>query len=383
MSAPGNLLCVANFPANTGYAWDFIEGLYAGIADALAPAGVRTWVAYPQVDRPPVTLEGSTAVPLELDVGYRTPGQLLRLLRTIRRLDIRALYLSDRAAWHPGYVLLRLAGVRRIVVHDHTSGERTPPRGLKRLVKGSLRRFRPALADVVLAVSDYVGRRKVEVDLVDPARVRVVWNSVEIPEQVDRNALRDLLDIPRDRPVVLSVSRAAEYKGIQHLLRAFDRVWKGGARPRPVLIYLGDGPYMDELRALRDALPSRDDILMPGYRPGAARLIGGADLCVVPSTWAEAFGLAALEPAARGVPVVATRVGGIPEVVVDGETGVLVEPADVEALADAIEDLLADDEARRTMGEAGRARAAATFSRAQQIRELATLFRAQLGLEAA
>src|SRR5690606_33553846 len=116
------------------------------------------------------------------------------------------------------------------------------------------------------------------------------------------------------------------------------------------------------------------------YRSGVAELLGGADLCVVPSTWGEAFGLAALEPAARGIAVVATRVGGIPEVVADGVTGILVPPADPESLADAMADLLTDEARRRTMGERGRERAAEIFSRARQVSQLQTLFRNQFGV---
>jgi glycosyltransferase involved in cell wall biosynthesis len=377
----GSLLCVANFPTNAGYAWEFIEGLYAGIADDLARYGVATRVAYPRVDGAPGPLAGSAAEPIELRVDLGSPLGLVRALRAVRRLRVRALYLTDRAAWHPAYALLRLAGVRRIVVHDHTSGERTPPTGVKRVVKRLLRRVRPALADVVIGVSGFVGRRKVEVDLVDPDRVRVILNSVRIPGAVDREGLRQAYGIPAERPVVAAASRAAEYKGVQHLMRAFDRmVTRGRLEPPPVLVYFGDGPYLPTLSRLRESLDARDDIVLAGYRDGAGELLGGADLCVVPSTWEEAFGLAALEPGARGVAVVASRVGGIPEVVIDGETGLLVPPGDVVALADAMQSLLLDDERRRAMGQRAERRARERFSRGRQIDEMRELFRSLLGV---
>ncbi len=380
MASTGNVLCVANFPTSAGYAWQYIESLYAAVADDLARYGVRTWVAYPRVDAAPDTLTVSAAEAIELPVRLNSPAGVLAVVRTVRRREIRTLYLTDRASWHPMYAVLRLAGVRRIVVHDHTSGARTPPRGLKSLLKRASRAFRPGLADVVLAVSDYVGRRAVEVALVPPARVRVTKNSVIVPPAPDREWLRREYGVAVERPVVACACRAAEYKGVQHLLEAFDRI-HGRAEPRPVLIYFGDGPYMDALRSMRQRLDARDDIVLAGYRPDAADLLGGADVCVVPSIWAEAFGLAALEPAARGVPVVASRTGGIPEVVRDGETGVLVPPGDVEALAAAMATLLADPERRRSMGAAAREHAEAHFSRGAQLRELTHLFRSLAGVE--
>jgi glycosyltransferase involved in cell wall biosynthesis len=190
-----------------------------------------------------------------------------------------------------------------------------------------------------------------------------------------------LFGVPPDRPIVLCACRAAEYKGVQYLLEAFDRLVPR-LPVRPLLIYFGDGPYMSELRRLRETLEHRDDVIFAGYRPDVPDLIGGADLCVVPSVWGEAFGLAALEPAANGVAVVASRVGGIPEVVVDGETGRLVPPASPDALCEAMEQLLTDEETRRAMGARGRERAKVAFSRRGQVENLTTFFRGLMGLGA-
>jgi len=382
-STPGNLLCVANFRTNAGYAWLFIESLYAAIADDVATYGVRTWVAYAKVNEPPATLEGSSAGAIELEVDFGSIRQLWRLLQVVRERNIRGLYLADRSVWHPAYALLRLAGVKFIVVHDHTSGNRTASRGLKAVAKRLARRFRPGMADLVLAVSEFVRRRNLEVDLVPPDRLRLCLNSVEIPEQLQQTGeLRRVFGIRADCLVVVCAGRAAEYKGVQHLLHAFDIVCERMRTP-PVLIYFGDGPFMSELRKIRDGLHSQRSIILAGYRPNVSELLCGADLCVVPSVWGEAFGLSALEPSARGIPVVASRVGGLPEIVVDRETGRLVPPADVNALADVIVELLQDDTARLAMGQRGRERAIEIFSRERQIRELTRYFRDGLAVRKA
>ncbi len=375
---PPALLCVANYPANTGYAWGFIEGLYAGLADRVAAAGGRTYVAYPAIAAPPRTLAGSAAEPVVLEFGLDTPRCIRATVGFVRRAHVRVLYLADHPAWHPAYALLRLAGVRRIVVHDHTSGERTPPAGLKRLAKAWSRRVSPMLADDVVAVSDYVARRKIEVDLVPPARVRRIHNSLELPapDPAAPARLRAFLGLPPDVPVVACASRATAEKGVHHLLRAFDTLVAaqgGSAGEPPVLLYLGDGPALGDLEALCASLASRDRIVLAGHQPDAAALLGGADIAVVPSIWQEAFGLAALEPMARGVPVIATRAGGLPEVVEDGVTGVLVAPGSEPELAAALARLLADPAERRRLGQSGAARARARFGRRAQLDALQPL----------
>ena len=125
------LLCVANYPSNTGFAWDFIERLYARLADHLATHGVRTLVAYPQLPCVPRTLANSAAEPVLLDATLRSVRSLLTTRSFIRREGVRVLYFTDRTAWSWRYPLLRTAGARRILMHDHTSGARTPPRGVR------------------------------------------------------------------------------------------------------------------------------------------------------------------------------------------------------------------------------------------------------------
>lgn len=363
----GTLLCVVNFPSGTGFAWDFIESLYADVADRLLDrSGMRTLVAYPRVEGSPRTLEGSAARPLELEVDLNDPGALLRLARLIRRESVSRMYLSDRPAWHPAYALLRSAGVDRIVVHDHTSGARTPPRGLKRGVKRATRAIPGMLADVVIGVSDYVARRKREVDLVPDDRVIRIWNAVKMPDEErsdGRRVLRDRLDVPSDVPVVACACRASREKGVEHLLRAFETVSRelDPGQPSPLLVYLGDGPDLERWEAIRQGLSCSDRVLFTGYRDDADEIVGSADVAVVPSVWQEAFGLSALEPMSRGVPVIASSVGGLTEVVEDGVTGLLVPPGDERALADALHRLLAGPEERRRMGRKGRDRARASF----------------------
>jgi glycosyltransferase involved in cell wall biosynthesis len=379
----GSLLCVVNYPANTGFAWDFIEGLYGRIADHLATHGIPTFVAYPSIPKPPRTLEGSAARAIALDASLDTAASRRATVDLIRRENVRVVYYTDRGPWRWAYLRLRRAGVKRIIVHDHTSGERTRPRGLKRAAKWVLARTPGIVADTVIAVSDYVARRQLEVALIPPGKVIRIWNGVAVPEARDRSCQRihAMFGLAPGRPLIACACRAAPEKGVAHLLRAFNRVVQSvpAAEPRPVLLYIGDGPQLAELKALRESLPARDDIILAGYRTDARAILEGADLCVVPSVWQDAFPLAVLEAMAWGKPVIATRVGGIPEMIEDRVHGLLVPPADEPALAEALQALLADPARAARMGEAARRRVAEQFTTEEQIRRQVAIVEEGLG----
>ena len=368
------LLCVVNFPANTGYAWDFIERLYAGIADRLVAHGAITLVAYPAIASPPATLAGSAAQPITLDASLATWTSLRATARLIRQARVRIVYFTDRPAVHPAYLVLRAAGARWIVVHDHTSGARTRPRGLKRVLKWLYARMPGLCADVVIGVSDYVARRHLEVGMTPRERVVRVWNGIPVGPSAgppDRLA-HGLFGLSLDRPVIACACRATPQKGVAYLLRAFDLVARDPRyrERRPVLLYIGAGPQFPELSAMREALCAREHIILAGYRPDAARLVQSADLCVVPSVWEEACCLGVLEPMAAGRPVVATRVGGNPELIVPNVTGLLVPPSDEAALAKAIGALLDDPAWAARLGQAARRRVLEHFSPQRQLAAL-------------
>jgi glycosyltransferase involved in cell wall biosynthesis len=372
-SAPPTLLCVVNYPANTGYAWDFIEGLYAAVADRLAGRGVRTLVAYPSIDALPRALAGSAAEPVVLDASLATPASRQEVATLVRREHVTTVYYTDRPAWSMSYPGLRRAGVERIVVHDHTSGERTTPSALRAAAKRLTLSLPGVSADLVIAVSDYVARRQVEVGCMPPERVIRVWNGITVPAPTDRTerAAHRLLGLAPDRPLIAAGGRVASEKGFVHLLRAFDEL---SARiPAAALLLVGDGPALGALRELRDTFRSAPNVFLIGYRRDAADLIGSADIAVVPSVWQDALPLAVIEPMARGVPVIGSRVGGIPEMIEDGVTGILVPPGDEPALATALADLLGDRPRALAFGAAGRQRVTEHFARRHQLSTLETL----------
>lgn len=380
---PLTVLFVANYPANVGYAWTHIERLFAQVADRLATLGVRTLVAYPAITETPATLDDSSATPIEHPVHLDDRRSVRATASLIRRENVQVLYLTDRPAWHQAYPHLRLAGVRSLVVHDRTSGVRTIPRGVRRMAKSLLVRVPWLVADTVVAVSEYVRQRTLEVGLLPRHRVVTVYNGFPV---VRRDGVPMLatshraLGIDRSRRIVACTCRASREKGVQHLLRAFDVLAREFPHNRrPALVYLGDGPFYPELARIRDGLASRDDILLGGHRSAVMELLRDASLFVVPSVWQDAFPNAVLEPMAWGKPVIASRVGGIPEMIVDGETGLLVPTGDENTLAQAMAALLRDPERAENLGGAARRRVETNFAPETQVQKIAGIVERGLG----
>jgi glycosyltransferase involved in cell wall biosynthesis len=373
-SAGRTLLCVCNYPANTGYAWDFIESLYSQIAGRLAASGVRTLVAYPRIDEPPRTLIGSAAQAVALDATLRTEASIRDTLAFVQREGVDTIYLTDQPARAWAYARLRRAGVRRIVVHDHSSGARSTPTGLKRAGKWLLARTPGIVADVVIAVSDYVAERHVRSGVMPRGRIVRVWNGTVVPPPPSGHPLHDALGVPHARPIVACACRAAPEKGVPVLLKAFDLMLEAWPEPtRPLLVYMGDGPDAAQIAQVREGLGSAGDIMLTGYRRDAGALVAGATVCAMPSVWQDALPLAVMQPMALGKPVVASAVGGIPEMIVDGETGLLVPPSDVPALAAALKRLLLDPTLAARLGEQARARVARLFTPEEQIDRLTAI----------
>jgi glycosyltransferase involved in cell wall biosynthesis len=175
-----------------------------------------------------------------------------------------------------------------------------------------------------------------------------------------------------DGYLLLIAARLHPEKGHHFLFEALPEVRRRVSRPVKLLV-AGTGPfetaYRDELRSLG----CEDMITFLGFRKDSADLMAAADLVVLPSV-AEAFGLVLTEAIYLGTPVVATRVGGIPEIVDDGVDGVLVPPADSKALSRAIADLLNDPDKRSTMAGAGRTKVASRFQFEKMMRAYESVY---------
>jgi len=359
-----HLLLVANFAADAGYAWDTIEAVLRAVGERLVDDGHRVTVAYAEMpEGPSQRMRGAPFDFITFDYNrvYSAAG-LRDFLRLLRQRHIDTLYLTDRETWSPRYLLYRRAGVRRIIVHDRTSGKRSvrarPIRALKRM----LHQAGPIAADTFIGVSRFVQQRLIECNGTPAAATCLVYNGIDF-DRFNATATMDLHSLAglhESTPIVFCSGRVAEYKGFQTVVEAASILRQQSDRDIAFVV-CGDGPYLPELKELAHARGCTN-VHFPGRRSDIPQLLRTASIAVVPSLWEEAFGLTVVEAMIAGVPLIATRVGGIPELIEHEATGLLIDPGQTDALVRGINRLLNDPAAAAAMAEAAAAAARKRFS---------------------
>jgi glycosyltransferase involved in cell wall biosynthesis len=199
-----------------------------------------------------------------------------------------------------------------------------------------------------------------------------------VPYGVDLRQFQPQPREGRSAVVIGTVARLSKEKGLHYLLEAFAAV--AGHHPDARLLLAGEGPERGRLERLATRLGLGERVRFLGEAPHeqVPAVLQGLDVFTMPSTY-EGFGVAALEAEAMEVPVVASNVHGIPDVVVDGETGLLVPPRDPQALAAALERLVTDAGLRRRLGRAGRAFVAEHYSWEENTAQMEALYQSALG----
>ena len=210
--------------------------------------------------------------------------------------------------------------------------------------------------DTLIAVSGQVAHQAETYEGWPHSSVHVVHHGARdenVCREEARKKIYTSLNIPDSSALVVSVGRLLEWKGHEHAIRALRDIRDQGTELHWLIA--GEGPERESLESLIHELGVEDHIHLLGHRDDVPTLLSAADIMVHPST-AEAFGIVLIEAMMQGTPVVGTRAGAIPEIVSDGETGYLVEPANSEAISATVCRLMQDPEERERMGEAARHR---------------------------
>jgi glycosyltransferase involved in cell wall biosynthesis len=304
----------------------------------------------------------------------RDPRALVRVVRYLRSSGAELLHTQLEFSNILGGAA---AKIRRIpcVSTLHTFDD--PPSGTRdawrtRLMWGSMRHFHSR----VIAVSEAVRLHHIKHGGLPPGKIVTICNGVDLSafESDDssiRASLREVLGLGPDTPVMVSVAVLREAKGIQHLLDAMQQIRQ--TVPSARLVIVGEGEHGPALREQAERLGLAKHVIFTGMRSDVGDLLTMSDLFVLP-TLGDVLPTVVAEAMAAGLPVVASNVGGLPEMVADGSTGLLVSSASAAELADACARLLDDPELAHGMGRAGRVLARERFDVRGQADRLGALY---------
>lgn len=302
-------------------------------------------------------------------LDLRPWGTVLRMLRG--GVDILHSHKFGSNVW--AAALTTLARPPVFVAHEHTwsySGDR-----LRILLD---RRLIASRADALVAVSRDDQRKMVEIERIPPEKTRFIPNGIDLepPPKDAGKRIRRELGLGVDQPVIGTVATLRAQKALDVLIEA-ALILREEFTDLAVLVAGGADPQAAEEAARLEALVARlgvgETVRFLGPRDDVPSLLAALNVAVISSDY-EGSPLSAMEYMEAALPVVATRVGGVPDIVVDGETGLLVPPRDPVAIATAVTRLLAEPELARRMGEAGRRRRRAEFDLSATVRRVEQLY---------
>lgn len=325
------------------------EVYVADLCQGLAELGAEIELFCPS-GRPFVEYAAARGIP---SINWKTRGKIdpitvLKLARLIKNDSIDVVHTHLSTASLLGAFAAKLAG-KPSVAHVHGLNSATC--------------FKHSSA--VIAVSEAV-KRHICAQGLPESRVHVVHNGVDL-EKFEPMPLIDAkrdFGLEADTKLIGVFGRLSSEKGQKVALEAMAQIVKN--LPDAQMLIVGDGKDREELLALAESLGISKNVRFEGFNPNIRPMMAACDIVLVPSL-KEGFGLTAVNAMALERPVVATNIGGLPEIVVDGETGLLTPANDPVSMSQRIEELLSDPASMQRMGKLGRRRAEDSFDLTHQI----------------
>jgi glycosyltransferase involved in cell wall biosynthesis len=311
-----------------------------------------------------------TGVPFEvlgLDPGFRRPFDIIGIrnyLTRVRPTIVHTFLLTASLYGRLAAILARVPIVIGTEVNVYANKRRRHVMAERLLLRGT---------DAVIVSAASVKDFYIEQIHAEPSKVEVIYNAVDweqLKTTVDRQAVRAALQLPDGAPVIGIIARLTPQKA-HHVL--FDAVAGTPALAAAHLIVIGDGELRGDLEAQASRLGITDRVHFLGARRDLGNLLAAMDIFVMPSYW-EGLPLSMVLAMGAGLPVVATRVAGIPEVVEDGRTGLLVPPGDRAALGEALARLVSAPAFGAALGTAARAAVLPRFGTSGYVDAVTTVY---------
>ena len=281
-------------------------------------------------------------------LSSRNPVSICRLYKLFRSHKFDIIHTHAYSAGTSGRMSAFLAGIPVIISHNHSVYD------YYNTYYHFVEWFLSLITDRIICVSDIINRFANETQRINSKKLITIHNGIVSEHTVSEkrtSGLRKELGIPVDHSVICTIAHMEEHKGIKYLLESASLLLQ--SRNDVSFLVVGEGALKEKLKILCADLKIEENVIFAGERGDIPEILSLTDIFVLPSL-REGLPLTILEAMACGKPVIATNVGGIPEVVKDGVSGILISPKDPEALHSAMNELLGDREKMKKMGHNGK-----------------------------
>ena len=362
-STKGNILLVGNYPSGTPYAWWLMEHFWSLLAGYFVTHGRKAFVAYPEITELSEAVQSAPVTPIELKLPWANADERKKTLEFITENNISAIYFTDQSYLSYQYALLRMNGVKTIVVHDHTPGDRPPVKGVRGLLKACRNLVPFVTADWVLCVSELMRQRNLHNGRIPSSKSIVVQNGIT-PVKVtfgQGSELRESIGLTSDSFAVITTGRANAYKRFDFIIDCANHLNRIAPESKAVFILAGDGPAMSLLKEQVERLNIQKRVRLLGFRDDIPQLLNTADIAFH-AAMGEGFSLSIIEYMSAGLPVLVPDLPSVSQATDNGVTGFIYPLEDKTTVINYILELESSEDSRASIGRAAKNKADNEYS---------------------
>jgi glycosyltransferase involved in cell wall biosynthesis len=310
---------------------------------------------YPVVNTVPSEVSKSSIIIVEHDFSDESIYKKKKLKKFIQDNNIGSIYLTDKPYFNLLYLLLRIWGVKRIVLHDHMPGERTKVPDYKAIIKKIIHTLGIFSCDYYIGVSRFVYNRFIDTCFIPARKCSYVLNGIKpiIPDAKNAHYANNVFNIPVGSKIIVSTGRSVFYKGIDFIIKCADTLINGMQRNDVFFLHLGDGPDLPIFKNMVYEYGLESKFVFGGKRDDISAILQSSHIAIHASH-GEAFSLAILEYLSAGLATIVPDNSGNSEAVEHGINGFLYPTGDISSATKLLIMLIDDETLRLRISEAAK-----------------------------
>ena len=338
-----------------------MEHFWVTIDQLATKSGIKCFLCYPSITDVSDEIAKSNIKLIELDLDMKNRSKMREIRKFIDDNEISTIYFTDRPYFNFKYWFLRLSGVKNIIVHDHTPGDRPAIGGMRGFIKSVRNRLPYVTADLYINVSKLMRKRSILNGRIPGSKCKVVQNGIPVrPIQKNIGYIRKELDIPNDAIVAVTACRIHPYKRVDFIVKAALEYLKKNSDEGVYFLIVGDGPDLPKISSfIEGRYASRIKLL--GFRKDVWKILVDSNFAIHASL-GEGFSLSIIEYMAAALPVLVPDVPSVSQAIDHMKNGIIYPKNDVAALIRSIRGLVKNNNMLNQMGNNARVKVEKYYS---------------------